>query len=65
MIGLFLGDTSFSKLILEKIKKKKIKYLIIDFSKKKFLKKINFLIIFLLVNLVKLLNFLKKKNVTR
>ncbi len=33
MIGLFLGDTEFSELVLKKIKKQKIKYFIIDFSK--------------------------------
>ena len=34
MIGLFLGDTDFSEVVLNKIKKIKIKYFIIDFSKK-------------------------------
>tara|TARA_Y100000591_G_scaffold164445_1_gene141862 strand:- start:176 stop:961 length:786 start_codon:yes stop_codon:yes gene_type:complete len=34
MIGLFLGDTDFSELVLKKIKRLKIKYFIIDFSKK-------------------------------
>ena len=33
MIGLFLGDTSFSNIVLHKIKRKKKKYFIIDFSK--------------------------------
>ena len=33
MIGLFLGDTDFSKIVLKKIKKLKKKYFIIDFSK--------------------------------
>ena len=33
MIGLFLGDTDFSDLVLNKIKKLKKKYFIIDFSK--------------------------------
>ena len=33
MIGLFLGDTDFSQIVLKKIKTKKIKYFIIDFSK--------------------------------
>ena len=32
MIGLFLGDTDFSDVVLKKIKKLKIKYFIIDFS---------------------------------
>ena len=34
MIGLFLGDTDFSEIVLKKIKIQKIKYFIIDFSKK-------------------------------
>ena len=34
MIGLFLGDTDFSNIVLNKIKRKKKKYFIIDFSKK-------------------------------
>ena len=34
MIGLFLGDTDFSKIVLNKIKKLKKKYFIIDFSSK-------------------------------
>ncbi len=33
MIGLFLGDTDFSEIVLSKIKKLNIKYFIIDFSK--------------------------------
>ena len=42
MIGLFLGDTDFSDLVLKKIKRLKKKYFIIDFSKKnKFKKDIN------------------------
>jgi len=32
MIGLFLGDTDFSEIVLKKIKELKIKYFIIDFS---------------------------------
>ena len=34
MIGLFLGDTDFSDIVLKKVKNLKIKYFIIDFSKK-------------------------------
>ena len=34
MIGLFLGDTDFSKIVLNKVKTKNIKYFILDFSKK-------------------------------
>ena len=33
MIGLFLGDTDFSNIVLNKIKRKKIEYFIIDISK--------------------------------
>tara|TARA_B100000795_G_scaffold154227_1_gene115612 strand:+ start:471 stop:1262 length:792 start_codon:yes stop_codon:yes gene_type:complete len=39
MIGLFLGDTEFPKQILKKIKDDKIKYLLIDLSKKKTFRK--------------------------
>ena len=39
MIGLIFGDTDFPKEILKKIKKKRIKYLIIDLSKSKKFKK--------------------------
>ena len=42
MIGLFLGDTDFPNLVLQKVKKLKKKYFIIDFSKKnKFAKEKN------------------------
>ena len=39
MIGLFLGDTDFSNIVLNKIKKEKKNYFIIDFSKKNKFKK--------------------------
>ena len=39
MIGLIFGETNFPKKILKKIKKIKIKYLIIDLTKKKNFKK--------------------------
>jgi DUF1009 family protein len=39
MIGLLFGDTDLPKQILKKIKKNKVKYFIIDFSKKKSFKK--------------------------
>ncbi len=42
MIGLFLGDTDFPKIIVNKIKKLKIKYFIIDLTKNnKFKKDVN------------------------
>ena len=39
MIGLFLGETDFPKLIINKLKKKKINYLIIDLTKRNIFKK--------------------------
>ena len=39
MIGLFLGDTNFSEIVLKKVKKLKKKYFIIDFSKNNKFKK--------------------------
>jgi len=39
MIGLFLGDTNFSDIVLKRIKKLKKKYFIIDFSKNNKFKK--------------------------
>ena len=39
MIGLIFGETSFPKEILKKIKKRKIKYLIIDLTKREVFKK--------------------------
>ena len=39
MIGLFLGDTDFSKKVLKKVKKLKKKFFIIDFSKNNKFKK--------------------------
>ena len=41
MIGLFLGDTDFSEIVLKKIIKLNKKYFIIDFSKKNKFKKNN------------------------
>jgi len=47
MIGLIFGETNFPIEILKKVKKKKLKYLIIDLTKKrifkKYFKKIKFL----------------------
>jgi len=39
MIGLIFGETNFPNEILRKIKKRKLKYLIIDLTKKKKFKK--------------------------
>ena len=42
MIGLFLGDTDFSEVVLKKLKKLNKEYFILDFSKNnKFKKDIN------------------------
>jgi len=62
MIGLFLGNTDFPKLVLKSIKKKKIKYLIIDLSKKKVFKNDKFSYYFHIGQIGKIINFLKKKN---
>ena len=56
MIGLIFGETELPKYILKKIKKK-YKYLIIDLTKKKYLKKIKTLIRYQLVRLEKLFLF--------
>jgi DUF1009 family protein len=39
MIGLIFGETRFPKEILKKIKKKRLKYLIIDLTKRRIFKK--------------------------
>ena len=39
MIGLIFGETHFPKEILKKIKKKRLKYLIIDLTKRRTFKK--------------------------
>ena len=39
MIGLIFGETNFPKEILKKIKRRKVRYLIIDLTKKKVFKK--------------------------
>ena len=39
MIGLIFGETNFPKEIIKKVKKKKVKYLIIDLTKKRVFKK--------------------------
>ena len=41
MIGLILGEKKFPREILRKVKKKRVKYLIIDLTKKRFSRKIN------------------------
>ena len=46
MIGLILGETKFPEEILRKVKKRKVKYLIIDLTKKRFLKRTKILTVF-------------------
>jgi DUF1009 family protein len=62
MIGLFFGSTDFSKIILDKIKKKKIKYFIIDLTKNNlFIKNKNSYFISI-GKFGKILNLIKEKN---
>jgi UDP-2,3-diacylglucosamine hydrolase len=62
MIGLIFGDTDFPKEILKKIKKKKIKYLIIDLSKSKKFKKDKGSYSVSLGQFGKIINILKENN---
>ena len=65
MIGLFLGDTDFSEIVLNKIKKLNKKYFIVDFSKhNKFKKDINSHRISI-GKFGKIIKLIKKKNLTR
>ncbi len=62
MIGLFLGDTDFSTLVLNKIRKLKIKYFIIDFSKNSKFKKDKYTHRISIGKFGKILNLIKKKK---
>ena len=62
MLGLIFGETNFPVEILKKIKKKNLKYLIIDLTKKKILKRTKILTRFQLVNLEKSSKYLKTIN---
>ena len=62
MIGLIFGDTDFPKEILKTIKKKKIKYLIIDLSKSKKFNKDNKSHSVSIGQFGKILNILKENN---
>ena len=62
MIGLIFGDTEFPKEILKKVKKKKIKYLIIDLSKSKKFKKDKNSYSISIGQFGKIINILKKNN---
>jgi len=62
MLALFLGDSDLPKLILKKIKKNKIKYLIIDLSKKQIYKKDKFSYYFSIGQFGKIINTLKENK---
>ena len=62
MVGLIFGDTSFPIEILKKIKKKKIKYLIIDLSKSKKFKKDKKSYPVTIGQFGKIINILKQNN---
>ena len=62
MIGLIFGDTDFPNKILKTIKKRKIKYLIIDLSKSKKFKKDNKSYSVSIGQFGKIINILKENN---
>ena len=62
MIGLIFGDTDFPKEILKTIKKRNIKYLIIDLSKSKKFKKDKMSYSVSIGQFGKIINILKEKN---
>ncbi|MDA9877135.1 UDP-2,3-diacylglucosamine diphosphatase LpxI [Candidatus Pelagibacter sp.] len=62
MIGLFLGSTDFPKKILDKIKKKKKKYFIIDLTRTNFFKKNKYCYHVSIGKFGKILNFIKEKK---
>ena len=62
MIGLFLGDTDFSDVVLNKIKKLKKKYFIIDFSKNSKFKKNKYSHKISIGKFGKILNLIKHKK---
>ena len=65
MIGLFLGDTDFSEIILKKIIKLKKKYFIIDFSKNNKFKKNKNSNRISIGKFGEIINLIKKKNQTK
>ena len=62
MIGLIFGDTSFPSEILKKIKKRRLKYLLIDLSKSKKFKKDKNSYSVSVGQFGKIINILKKNN---
>ena len=65
MIGLIFGDTDFPNKILKTIKKRKIKYLIIDLSKSKKFKKDNKSYSVSIGQFGKIINILKENKCNR
>ena len=65
MIGLFLGDTDFSEVVLKQIKKQKIKYFIIDFSKKNKFKREENTFRISIGKFGTIINLIKQKNCKR
>ena len=62
MIGLIFGETTLPKEILRKVKKRKIKYLIIDLSRRKTFKKDKHAYSFSIGQFGKIINTLKINN---
>ncbi len=62
MIGLIFGDTDFPKEILKTIKKKKLRYLIVDLSKSKKFKKDKESYVVSIGQFGKIINILKENN---
>ena len=65
MIGLILGETNFPKEILKKIKNKRLKYLIIDLTKKNIFKKDIYSHRVSIGQFGKIINILKKRKCNR
>ena len=65
MIGLFLGDTDFSEIVLKKIKRLNKKYFIIDFSKNNKFKKDKNSYRISIGKFGKIINLIKEKNSNR
>ena len=62
MIGLFLGNTDFPKKILDKVKKKKIKYFIIDLTQNNIFKKDQYCKYISIGKFGQILNLIKEKK---
>ena len=62
MIGLFLGSTDFPKIILDKIKRKKLKYFIVDLTKNNLFKENKKSHFISIGKFGKILNLIKEKN---